>query len=146
MATRGRPFEPGNKMGRGRPKGSRNKLTREGREILNEHFPALLRKAIIMALQGDARVLCTLLKLGLDLSPAPFKFGNVPVETTDDLMKFSDIVMRCLLAGKISAQDAKETHEIIDSRRKLIEMHEFGKRLGEVEEKQNGNLSQDKAA
>jgi hypothetical protein len=25
MNPRGRPFEPGNKMGRGRPKGSRNK-------------------------------------------------------------------------------------------------------------------------
>jgi hypothetical protein len=146
MATRGRPFEPGNKIGRGRPKGSRNKVTREGREILNQYFPSLLRKAIFMALQGDTRMLSMLLKLGLDQAPAPFKFGKVPVQTTDDLMKFSEIVMEYLAAGKISAQEAKEAHDAIDGRRKLIEVHEFGKRLGKMEEKQHGNPPEDKAA
>ena len=35
MAQRGRPFQPGNKFGRGRPRGSRNKKT-----ILIEEFLA----------------------------------------------------------------------------------------------------------
>jgi hypothetical protein len=35
--TRGRPFEPGNKFGRGRPKGSRNKRTAEAQALFDEY-------------------------------------------------------------------------------------------------------------
>jgi hypothetical protein len=34
--VRGRPFEPGNKLGRGRPKGSRNKAKSPGQDLLQE--------------------------------------------------------------------------------------------------------------
>jgi len=53
MATRGRPFEPGNKLGRGRPRGSRNKTTLVAGELLHSYALALMRKAIALALQGD---------------------------------------------------------------------------------------------
>ena len=58
---RGRPFEPGNKFGRGRPRGSRNKKAIELQQLLDEYLPALMRKAIAMALQGDVSLLRMLL-------------------------------------------------------------------------------------
>jgi hypothetical protein len=45
-------------------------------------------------------------------------------------------VIETLGAGKISPQYAKDTHEAIDGRRKLIVVHEFDKRLGGLEEKE----------
>lgn len=51
MATRGRPFEPGNKFGRGRPRGSRNKTSAAVQELLNSHAEAIVRKAILLALK-----------------------------------------------------------------------------------------------
>jgi hypothetical protein len=54
MEKRGRPFEVGNKLGRGRPRGSRNKRTLAVQELLNGHTEGLVRKALVMALQGDA--------------------------------------------------------------------------------------------
>ena len=59
---RGRPFEPGNKFGRGRPRGSRNKTTRILEELLDEHAPALLRKTLVMALQGQVPLLRKLMQ------------------------------------------------------------------------------------
>ena len=42
---RGRPFEPGNHFGRGRPKGSRNKRSLVANELLIEHGEAIVRKS-----------------------------------------------------------------------------------------------------
>jgi hypothetical protein len=92
MATRGRPFEQGNKMGRGRPKGSRNKLTQQIREIFLTHAPALMRKAIWGGLQGDTRLLAIFANRLLGPQTLPRKFGKLSMRTTDDLMRMSDWV------------------------------------------------------
>jgi len=51
--ARGRPFEAGNKFGRGRPRGSRNKTTVLAQELLESHAEPVVRKALMMAIQGD---------------------------------------------------------------------------------------------
>ena len=57
--TRGRPFPPGNS---GRPKGARHKATQAIQALLDGEGAALTRKAIELALAGDA----TALRLCLD--------------------------------------------------------------------------------
>ena len=42
-------FQPGNKLGRGRPRGSRNKVTTLTQELLNDHAPSITRKCIALA-------------------------------------------------------------------------------------------------
>jgi len=49
---RGRPFEVVNKMGRGRPRGSRNRKT-AWLEVMEEHGLALVKKCVLRALEGD---------------------------------------------------------------------------------------------
>lgn len=58
---RSRPFEPGNHFGRGRPKGSRNKRSLLAKQLLDEHGEAIVRKALVIALQGDPAMWRTLL-------------------------------------------------------------------------------------
>jgi hypothetical protein len=54
--SRGLPFEPGNKFGRGRPKGSRNKSTiSAGNRLLAEHAVPLMRKNIAEGLQTNTK-------------------------------------------------------------------------------------------
>ena len=48
----GRPFEKGNKMGRGRPPGSRNKRT-VFQEAMEEHGVPLIKQCKLLALKGD---------------------------------------------------------------------------------------------
>jgi hypothetical protein len=51
--VRGRPFQPGNTFGRGRPAGSRNKSTYALQSMLDQHAEVILKTAARMALQGD---------------------------------------------------------------------------------------------
>jgi hypothetical protein len=50
---RGRPFPPGNTLGRGRPKGSRNKTKAPGQQLLEDNAELLARKCLVLAMQGD---------------------------------------------------------------------------------------------
>ena len=52
MAQRGRPFEAGNKFGKGRPRGSRNKTTIAAQELLNSYSEPILRKALVDGATG----------------------------------------------------------------------------------------------
>ena len=47
---RAQTFEPGNTMGRGRPKGSRNKSKSPGQDLFDEYAEHLIRKGIALAL------------------------------------------------------------------------------------------------
>ena len=134
MTTRGRPFEPGNKMGHGRPKGSRNKITQEARQILQTHSASLVRKGISLALQGDTRMLSTLMNRALGPQAFPKKFGKLVMRTTDDLLRVSDLVAKKLGGGEITLTEAQDFSLIIELRRKVIETHEYGKRLQDLEE------------
>jgi hypothetical protein len=134
MTTRGRPFEPGNTMGRGRPKGSRNKVTQEAREILQTHAASLVRKGIALALQGDTRMLSTLISRALGPQAVPQKFGKFSMRTTDDLLHMSDWVAKKLRAGVITLAEALDFGSLIEQRRKVIETHEYGKRLQDIED------------
>src|SRR6266481_181121 len=51
--VRGRPFKPGNKCGRGRPRGSRNKATSLCQKTLDSHAENLTKKCVMMAYQGN---------------------------------------------------------------------------------------------
>jgi len=55
--VRGRPFQPGNRFGRGRPKGSRNKRSAQAQEILDQYTEPLIKKCVSKALEGDTRAL-----------------------------------------------------------------------------------------
>lgn len=134
MATRGRPFEPGNTMGRGRPKGSRNKVTEQAREIFQTYAASVVRKGISVALQGDPRLLTTLMNRALGPQAFPRKLGKLSMRTTDDLMRTSDLVTKRLGAGEITLTEAQDFGSYIEQRRKLIETHEFGKRLQDLED------------
>jgi len=48
----GRPFERGNKIGKGRPRGSRNQRTVFA-EMMDSHGEALIKQCQVMALKGD---------------------------------------------------------------------------------------------
>jgi hypothetical protein len=49
---RGRPFQPGNKFGKGRPRGSRNKRTLMT-DAIKEHGEAIVKQCVVMALKGN---------------------------------------------------------------------------------------------
>lgn len=134
MATRGRPFASGNKFGRGRPRGSRNKTTLLAQELLESYSEPVVKKCLQKALMGEDKALqiCMdrILPVRRDL---PVKLGKVPVRTAADVSKASEIVLQKVAAGELTPAQGQAMAELIDMRRRAIETEEFEHRLKAVE-------------
>jgi hypothetical protein len=134
MMKNGRPFEPGNQFGRGRPRGSRNKRSLVAQQLLDSHADPVMRKALVQAMKGDSRLLRML--LGYILGPqrdAPLKTGPLPVHTAVELAQTSESVFQRLASGKLTVPEARELSALIESRRKVIETRDLEERIRVLE-------------
>ena len=134
MATRGRPFEPGNKFGRGRPRGSRNKISAEARQLLEEHSPSLMRKAIALALKEGGPILGLLVTRVLGPpKPNPVMIGNIRTETTADVSKALEVVLQKATKGDITTAEGQSLAALLELRRRAIETADLEQRLRKLE-------------
>ena len=146
MAKRGRPFQPGNKIGRGRPPGSRNKKTVLIEELLAEKSPSLLSKALKLAQQGNV----PMLRLFLDRilprpKDEPIEIGQLPMGTPEELIKSQANVMQELASGTISLNQAEQLFSMMENCRRLLEAHNLEQRVRAMEQLL-GRQEPDKAA
>jgi len=117
--TRGRPFEPGNKFGRGRPKGSPNKKKPLAQKIFDENAPAIMALAINSA-REDRPMLRTLIReLGRRMGDRPVKLGKIPMNTVQDLDQASTTILNKVTAGKISISEGVAVFGMIEIRRNV---------------------------
>jgi len=121
-------------MGRGRPRGSRNKVRTESREMLEDYSSALLRKAISVALKEGGPALRQLVTYVLGPPKAnPVAIGNIRTETAADVSKASQIVVRKAADGEITAAEGQDLAALLELRRRAIETEDHDKRLRELE-------------
>jgi hypothetical protein len=98
---RGRPFSPGNTLGRGRPKGSRNKAQAPGQHLLDQYSESLTRKCIAMALQGDQRALRICMeRINPARQDACVQLSLPSIRTAQDVEKAADKVTQASGAVK----------------------------------------------
>src|SRR6059058_4890853 len=121
MAVRGRPFETGNKFGRGRPRGSRNKATLAAQALLDGHSEALIRKCLHMALTGDA----TAMRLCMERVLPTRKELHVSVarmrgRTAAEIAQTFDVLLKQLSSGQLTPNEAQTMTNILESRRRAI--------------------------
>ena len=132
---RGRPFEPGNKFGRGRPRGSRNKKAIELQQLLDEYLPALMRKAIAMALQGDVSLLRMLLDRKLPKAyGSPLKIGRLPSGTIEEVAHSHQTVINEVTSGNLTPVQALQIDSLLETSRKVIATVDVVKRLDAMEQ------------
>jgi len=137
--TRGRPFQPGNKCGRGRPRGSRNKRTIEWQEMLNEHGAAVLTKCIVSALQGDRsamRMCVERLLPPCKESPAQFRLPSMTTAT--GLAQGQAAVLDAYSRGQLTASQAATMSELLDRYRQSLETEQLEARLQALEQRGRG--------
>lgn len=133
---KGRPFGPGNKMGKGRPRGSRNKRS-VYMDLMESYGEAIIKQCQIMALEKNPMAM----RLCMERLLAPCKTPNnrfrLPVATTvTDLKKTLGAVMQQVARGHLSAQEGEALAGIIESLRRTIETEEFEQRLRAVENRE----------
>ena len=131
--TRGRPFEPGNKFGRGRPKGSPNKKTKQAQKLFEDHAAAIMALAINKS-REDAQMLRMLAGRILPRQKdSPVKIGRLPMNTFEDLAWASDAILKKATSGKISLSDAQEIFEMIENRRRVLVAQDLEGRFSALE-------------
>jgi hypothetical protein len=133
--SRGLPFEPGNKFGRGRPKGSRNKSTSAAADrLVDEHAEPLMRKNIAEGLQNDTKSRLWCLDHMAKKKRLP-KLKLPPIKTLDDIANACDKVMDAVANRKCPAADGQILMSMLETRRKMLETQEFALRFQELEQR-----------
>ena len=132
--TRGRPFPPGNP---GKPKGTRHKATQAIQALLDGEGEALTRKAIELALAGDA----VALRLCLDrilpaLRERPVMVELPPLSSPKDAVAASAALLAAVAGGEIAPSEAREVGRLLELHLKAVEQHELEVRLAALEARQ----------
>jgi hypothetical protein len=135
MAQRGRPFQPGNKFGRGRPRGSRNNKTVLIEELLAENSQSLLSQALKLAHEGNVPLLRLLLDRVLPRpKDAAVEIGPLPMGTSEDLVQSQAKVMQELGLGQLTLHQAEQIFSLLDNRRRVLETHELAQHVRAIED------------
>lgn len=130
----GRPFQPGNKFGRGRPKGTQNK-SKPGQTLIDEYGEHLVRKCIALAMQGDRSALRMCMER---ISPARrgalLKMKLPKIQTTEDIGKAAEDLTQAIQRGEITPSEGSLMMNIFESRARVIERVQLESRLQKLEE------------
>jgi hypothetical protein len=135
---RGRPFAKGQSGNPGgRPHGSTNRATRAAELLLDGEATALTRKAVELALAGDAAAL----RLCLDRTVAPRRERSVelalpPIHSAADILGAIKVVGGAVGRGTITPGEAVALCQMIETFLRAIDASDFENRLRRLEEGQ----------
>jgi hypothetical protein len=142
--SRGKPFEPGNSFGRGRPKGSRNKSTAAALALLGEHAEALMKKCIAEALKGNmiAMRLC-IERILPALQEGTIKFKIGPTRTSEEVGQVQDTILQDVSKGRIVPEQGAIVVNILEGKRKVLETTGVEARLSALESQRDNDSKPD---
>ena len=132
----GRPFELGNTIGKGRPRGSRNKRTIY-QEALESHALPIINKMKLLALREipDMTALCSCFERLIPIpKPANSRFRLPRVRTPADLPKMISAVERAVGSGQASAQEGLAMAKITELHRHAFEIGDIDQRIRALEQ------------
>lgn len=134
-AVRGRPFQPGNAFGKGRPRGSRNKVNPRAKELFLEFSEPIAKKCLKMALEGDTKAMQMCLDRAVPVRREQrVEIGSLPMATAADIVKASEIVTQKAARGQIGLEQAATFAGMLELRRRAIETHDLAPRIFALEQ------------
>jgi hypothetical protein len=136
---RGRPFEPGNQLGRGRPKGSRNR-PKCGDDLLDKFEPHLMAECIRRALKEGDR---TALRLCVErINPArrgvPLSFKLPTIRSTQDAERAAEKVTEALHRSQCTLAEATEAMRFLRAHTQFLQDLQMESRLEKLEQRMQG--------
>ncbi len=129
-------FAPGNP---GKPRGARHKATRAVLALLDGEAETLTRKAVELALGGDA----TALRLCLERLAPPAKDGPVtfplpPMQAARDAARAAAAVLDAVAAGDLTPTEGAQVMALVETCRRTLETTELEARVAALEGGQHG--------
>src|SRR5713226_3735162 len=133
---RGRPFAPGNKQGRGRPKGSCNKPKSPEQALLQEYAPHITRKCMAMALDGDRSAMRLCMERIIPAGQDARIRMNLPLTSKfQDLGQAAERVTQAIGRGHITPAEGGKMMNTLESCSRIFEKVQMEGRLEKLEEK-----------
>jgi hypothetical protein len=121
-------------MGQGRPKGSRNKSSSPGQDVLNQYAERLVLKCISMAGQGDVGAMRLCMERILPVRRDALVKVSLPrIGTAQEVNKAAEKVTQVMGRGKITPTDAEKMMNVIQMRSQIIDSVVGEGRLAKVE-------------
>jgi len=136
VPSRGKPFQPGNRHGKGRPPGSRNKSTALFRAMIEAQGPALIRTMLDRAVRGDARCLQMAMdRLVCRCRENPIQLKLPRIRNSHDMHAAHQRLLEGLTQGQVTIEQAERLTNILEFRRKVIADEELGRRMDGLEQR-----------
>jgi hypothetical protein len=134
--TRGRAFQPGNKFGRGRPEGSRNRATILLQQLLDKEAEAIARKAIELAKKGDAMALKLCLERLIPPTKDRYVHLDLPrVKSAEDVIKASTCLVQAVANGTVTPGEAQSVAALFEIHRRVTETGSLEERISQLEKR-----------
>ena len=131
---RGKPFEPGNSAGQGRPLGSRNQASLDREALLDEYGTAITKKCLTEAMKGDKSAL----RLCMERLVPPARqqsaaFKLPAIRSAADLPRASNAILKTSAEGTLSVQDGEGFLRMLELRQRLLGAPELTLRIEALE-------------
>jgi len=127
-------FTRGNKLGPGRPAGSRNKATLAVEALLDGESEALTRKAIELALEGDGQALRICLdRICPPRKSRPVTFDLPSLQDAGGMSEAMIAVLNAVAKGDLTPDEANSIAGLIEVSRKAYETEELEARIARLE-------------
>jgi hypothetical protein len=102
--------------------------------MLGHHAETLVKKCVVMALQGDT----TAMRLCIErlLAPrkqSPVKFKLPPISTVAELAQAQITMLETLSHGQLTPADAETIGNLFENRRRMMETEDLAARLQALE-------------
>jgi hypothetical protein len=120
---------------RGRPMGARNKATEAAEQLLDGEAEALTRRAVELALEGEASALRLCLERIIPPRRGrPVRLGLPAVRGAADLAGTMAAITTASVQGTITPGEAAELARVVEIFVRAVETSDFERRLRELEE------------
>lgn len=118
----------------GKPSGTRHKATRAALALLDGEAEALTRKAVTMALDGDATALRLCLeRIAPPRKDAPVQFDLPPMQSAADSAKAAGAVLDAVAGGELTPTEGAHIMALVEGYRRALETSELEARVAALE-------------
>ena len=128
-------FRQGNKHGKGRPKGSKNKVTIAAENVFVAESGAIARKATEMALEGNPAMIRLVLERIVPIKKStPVKLDGIPiVNNASDVHLLTSFLLEAMATGKISPIDGEAFSRVVEKHINALRVNDLEIQLKEIE-------------
>lgn len=134
-AGKQRGFQPGQSGNpKGRPKGSRHRITLLAEQMVDGAAPEIVGKVIEFAKQGDPSSCKLLLDRILPIrKDRPTPFALPPIDTVQDLPKAYAAITEAVAEGEITLAEAAEASRLLENYARAVEITDLAARIEALE-------------